>query len=93
MTTRQMLIRVEVARFENALRLARWAAVDDALTVEGERPLTSGERDSIDLAVARGDLPFDDDEAHVPVCPAVADPPEDDLTDLLGGDCPRCGND
>lgn len=93
MNERQQIIRTEYARFQASLRLARWAAIDEALALEGCHELSSQERDVVDEAAAMGRLPFDasdDGEAHGAMCPAMADQPEDDIDDLLGGTCPRC---
>jgi hypothetical protein len=82
MTPRQELIHAEYRRFQASLRIARWAAIDDALNLDGERPLTSDERDAVDMAAATGAVPFDDGDQE--------DRP-DDLGDLLPGACRRCG--
>jgi hypothetical protein len=78
MTPRQGTIRTEYQRFRASIRIARWAAIDDALAVDGERPLASAERDEIDMAAAMDRMPFDDDG---------------DIDDLIGGTgCKRCGD-
>ena len=61
MTTRQAIIRIEYQRFQQALRIARWGAISEALVAEGLPELTSEERDAVDHAVAMGLAPFQEE--------------------------------
>jgi hypothetical protein len=62
MDARREVIRVEFARFEQALRLARWQTISEALALEGGAELSSSERDEVDLSAATGCMPFDGDD-------------------------------
>ncbi len=61
---RDGIIRREFQQFESGLRLARWAAIDEALDVAGLPPLSSHERDAVDLAAAMGSTPVDELDAE-----------------------------